>query len=226
MSLIGCIHFHTVPAAQPGVQMITSREEPSRYKLPDSIRGVWNFYISASTSACLQTCQALRRRQEHVIVKSQMSCWTMSLPEESRLRRHGAVVFAVRNRVIMRVSSQPAVHPPSASHLLSTMQFLQLVSFIAIGFALGSSATGPPYSCSNYHDCKCHDSATGMQNDAATKAACAATGNTYSDVLHHQVGYIPDLYRQIIKADIKVVPQRLWSGMNAPRYSHVMWDGC
>ncbi|KAL1636183.1 hypothetical protein SLS58_009877 [Diplodia intermedia] len=58
---------------------------------------------------------------------------------------------------------------------------------LAVFFAVGSNA------CALYQDCKCHDSTTGQQNDAVTKAACdyyrdtQLDAFTYSDEPHHQV---------------------------------------
>jgi hypothetical protein len=51
--------------------------------------------------------------------------------------------------------------------------------------------------CAACLDCKCHDSRTGLQNDAVTKAACAAYGANgkyqlaYSDAPYHQVRSTP-----------------------------------
>jgi hypothetical protein len=71
-----------------------------------------------------------------------------------------------------------------------------LNAILPLGLALLAtkqvSAAGPPYSCSFYEDCKCHDSNGGLQNDDATKKACQAIHDTgwsqvnYSDEPHHQ----------------------------------------
>ncbi|KAK8232723.1 hypothetical protein HDK77DRAFT_44998 [Phyllosticta capitalensis] len=59
-----------------------------------------------------------------------------------------------------------------------------LLSILAA--AVGTNA------CALYVDCKCHDSTTGLQNDAVTQAACKyyndayAPNYAYSDTPHHQ----------------------------------------
>jgi hypothetical protein len=67
---------------------------------------------------------------------------------------------------------------------------MQLTSLILF-FLLAFSSIRANASCAYYHDCKCHDSTTGLQNDAVTKKACEAYGSDtdakYADAPHHQV---------------------------------------
>jgi hypothetical protein len=62
---------------------------------------------------------------------------------------------------------------------------MQLTSVLltALAFALGANA------CAMYKDCKCHDTATGLQNNAITSQACTYYGGNahYNDHPHHQV---------------------------------------
>jgi hypothetical protein len=81
---------------------------------------------------------------------------------------------------------------PATSPRAIAMQLSTLLPILSLGLlAVQVSADGPPNSCSFYHDCKCHDSANHLQNDAATKAACAVIHSQYSetnynDAPHHQ----------------------------------------
>jgi hypothetical protein len=62
--------------------------------------------------------------------------------------------------------------------------FAILASFSLIGIT-----EARPKSCSDYQDCKCHDSRTGKQDDAVTKKTCELYGGNavYKEQPHHQV---------------------------------------
>ncbi|KAK4635661.1 Ecp28-1 [Fulvia fulva] len=59
------------------------------------------------------------------------------------------------------------------------MQLRHILFLLSAAISVNASAY--------YNDCKCHDKANGLQDDAATEFACGlTTGATYSVDPHHQ----------------------------------------